>query len=78
MNYAILQANRNSSFLVAKEPGADLEKAKLQYHQLAAALINDTGKVDALIMLVDENLNPVDGKYQERIEHEAENTTASE
>ena len=71
MNYAILQANAGSSFLVANEPGADLEKAKLQYHQLAAALINDTGKVDATIKLVDENLDTVDTKYQERIQHPA-------
>lgn len=71
MNYAVLQANAGSSFLVAKEPGSDLDKAKLQYHQLAAALINDTSKVDAMIKLVDENLDTVDQTYQERITHEA-------
>lgn len=78
MNYAIIQANAGSSFLVAREPGADLEKAKLQYHQLAAALINDSGKVDATIKLVDENLDAVDTKYQERINHEAKNTEEPE
>lgn len=71
MNYAVLQANAGSSFLVAREPGSDLDKAKLQYHQLAATLINDTGKVDAMIKLVDENLDTVDQTYQERITHEA-------
>ena len=71
MNYAVLQANAGSSFLVVKEPGSDLEKAKFQYHQLAAALINDPGKVDATIKLVDENLDTVDEKYCERITHAA-------
>ena len=71
MNYAVLQANAGSSFLVAKEPGSDLERAKLQYHQLAAALINDSGKVDAMIKLVDENLDTVDAIYCERITHAA-------
>lgn len=71
MNYAVLQANAGSSFLVAKAPGSDLEKAKLQYHQLAAALINDPGKVDAMIKLVDENLDTVDDSYCERITHAA-------
>jgi len=71
MNYAVLQANAGSSFLVAKEPGADINTAKLQYHQLAAALLNDSGKVDATIKLVDENLDVVEQTYQERITHEA-------
>jgi hypothetical protein len=71
MNYAVLQANAGGSFLVAKEPGADLDKAKIQYHQLASALLNDSGKVDALIKLVDENLDVVGTTYQERITHEA-------
>ena len=68
MNYAVIKVV-NGSFAVEKESGADLEKAKVQYHQSCATLHNDKEtSFKALIKLVDENLDAVEG-LKEFIDH---------
>ena len=68
MVYAVIQ-QVNGAFTVKYE-GADLNALKVSYHQWVAALWNDTGAVDAVVKIVDSNLDIVDG-YVEFILHDA-------
>ena len=64
--YAVIQ-QVNGAFTVKFE-GADLNGLKVNYHQWVAALWNDTGAVEAVVKIVDGNLDTVDG-YVEFISH---------
>ena len=67
MNYCVLKAI-NGNFAVHAE-GANLDGLKVNFHNLCAALWNDSGTATAKVMIVDESLNCVDG-YAEYIHHE--------
>lgn len=64
--YAVIQ-QVNGAFTVKFE-GADLNSLKVNYHQWVAALWNDAGAVEAVVKIVDGNLDTVDG-YVEFISH---------
>ena len=67
MKYAILKVT-NSNFAVHAE-GSSIDGLKVNYHQLCASLWNDAETKTAKVMIVDEQLNCVDG-YAEFIHHE--------
>lgn len=67
MGYAVLQATitgDTASFAVVSEHGSNKNAAITKFHQLAAALWNDAGAVNAVIKIVDEHLDTVDGKVE--------------
>ena len=78
MKYAVLQYsetkdNPNGSFTTAKEGYADnLDGAKQAFHSHCNALYGDAKLVNAVVKLVDENLDTVDQKYVEVINKEME------
>ena len=67
MKYAIVKVV-NGSYAIHSEGWTDLEKAKINYAQLWATLMNAPDVVTASIMIVDENLDNVEG-YKEYISH---------
>lgn len=67
-NYAVIQ-QINGSYAVKYE-GANLDSLKYNYHSWCAALWNDTAEVDAVVKIVDGNLDTVDG-FVEKIQHPA-------
>ncbi len=69
MNYAVIQ-QVNGAFTVKFETGENKEQAITNYHQWCAALWNDTAEVNAVVKIVDSNLDTVDG-YIEFISHGA-------
>lgn len=69
MNYCILKAI-NGNFAVHAE-GANLDGLKVNFHNLCAALWNDSGTATAKVEIVDEQLNVVED-YREYIHHEPE------
>ena len=70
MKYAVIQFI-NGSFSVKYE-GENLDSLKYNYHDWLSLLWNDTGAVDGIVQLVDENMAVVDG-LSERISHPAKN-----
>jgi len=70
MKYAVIQFI-NGSFSVKYE-GENLDSLKYNYHDWLSLLWNDTGAVDGIVQLVDENMDVVDG-LSERISHPAKN-----
>ena len=70
MKYAVIQFI-NGSFTVKYE-GENLDSLKYNYHDWCALLWNDSGAVDGIVKLVDENFDLVDG-LSERISHPAKN-----
>ena len=66
--YAVIQQS-NGAFLVKFE-GANLNSMKYNYHNLCAQLWNDSEAIDAVVKLVDGNLDTVDGCV-EFIQHDA-------
>jgi len=70
MKYAVIQFI-NGSYAVKYE-GENLDSMKYNYHDWCALLWNDSGAVDGIVKLVDENFDLVDG-LSERISHPAKN-----
>lgn len=66
MKYAIVQVV-NGNYSITTET-ADINAAKVQFHNLAAALWNAPDVVTACICILDENLDVVQG-YREFISH---------
>ena len=69
MNYAVIDCN-GGQFNVHSEHNSDLIAAKVSFDNWCAALWNDSGLVDAVVKIVDSNLDEVDGFYQV-IQHDA-------
>lgn len=73
MGYAVVQATINGdlvSFAVVSEHGSNKNAAITKFHQLAAALWNDSAEVHATIKIVNEKFDTVDGKV-EFVDHPA-------
>lgn len=68
MKYAVLK-QVNGSFLVASEWGTNLNGAINGWHTECINLRNASEAVDAVVKVVDSNLDTVDG-YIEFISHE--------
>lgn len=68
MKYAIV-ACTNGNFAVKTEHGENKQAALVAFHQLSAAYWNAPDVTTAMIKVVDENLDTVDGKM-EYITHE--------
>lgn len=69
MRYSIITVT-DGNFLIRSEWG-DKASAFKAFHSLCAALWNDTGFSTAMVKVVDENLDCVDGKM-ELIVHEVQ------
>ena len=68
MRYAVLKSI-NGNFFVHAEGFTDIEKAKVNYHSLCQTLWNAPDVITAEVMIVDEQLNCVEG-YREFIHHD--------
>lgn len=66
MKYSLIQVS-NGNYSIVSET-TDINSAKVQFHSLAAALWNATDVQTACIMIVDENLDVVQG-FKEFISH---------
>lgn len=66
MNYALVKVS-NGSYEIVSET-TDINSAKVQFHNTAAALWNAPDVNTACIMIVDENLDVVQG-FKEFISH---------
>lgn len=69
MKFAILKVV-NGNYFVHAEGITNLASAKTQFHGLCQTLWNATDVITAKVMIVDEQLNCVEG-YAEFIYHEA-------
>ena len=69
MNYAVIE-QVNGSFLISTEHGDNLNAAVIAWHNLCAALRNESSAVEAVVKVVDSNLDLVDG-FVEFISHPA-------
>ena len=69
MKYAIIKVI-NGSWFIHAEGIAKLESAKTQFHGLCQTLWNAQDVLSAYVMIVDEQLDVVEG-YKEFIHHEA-------
>ena len=70
MKYAIIKVI-NGNYAVHAEGITDLNNAKTQFHGLCQTLWNATDVQTACVMIVDENLDTVQG-YKEFISHTTE------
>lgn len=70
MKYAIIKCI-NGNYFVHAEGITDLSTAKTQFHGLCQTLWNATDVLSAYVMIVDEQLDCVEG-FKEFIHHEAE------
>ena len=68
MKYAIIKVI-NGNYFVHSEGITDLASAKVDYHGLCQTLWNAEDVITGEVMIVDENLDCVEG-YKERITHE--------
>lgn len=69
MKYAVITCT-NGNFTVSSEHGTNKQQALVAFHQLCAAFWNAPDVTTAMIKVVDENLDTVDGKM-EYITHDA-------
>ena len=69
MKYAIIKCS-NAAFTIDSE-WTDLTKAKVQFHTVCRTLWNSADVLSAKVVLVDEQLNCVEG-YAEYIHHDPE------
>jgi len=69
MKYAITKVV-NGSFTIHAEGFTDIASAKVNYHGLCQTLWNAQDVATAEVMIVDENLDCVEG-YKEYIHHDA-------
>lgn len=67
MKYSIIKCI-NGNYYIHAEGFTELAKAKTNFHTLCASLWNATDVITAEVMLVDENLDSVEG-YKEFIDH---------
>ena len=67
MKYAIVKSS-NGAFTIDSE-WTDLTKAKVNFHAVCQTLWNASDVITAKVMIVDEQLNCVEG-YKEFIHHE--------
>ena len=72
MTYAVIKVT-NGTFKIHSEGWTDLDKAKVNFHQLCATLWNADDVETASAMIVDENLSGV-GMYYEVIDKRKEET----
>lgn len=70
MKYAIIKVI-NGNYFIHAEDITELSSAKTTYHGLCQTLWNADDVVTAYVMIVDEQLDCVEG-YKEYIHHEAE------
>ncbi len=70
MKYAIIKVI-NGNYSVHAEGITDVSAAKMSFHGLCQMLWNAADVITACVMIIDENLNAVEG-YREFISHEAE------
>lgn len=70
MKYAIIKCI-NGNYFIHAEGITDVTSAKTQFHGLCQSLWNAEDVVTAEVMIVDENLDCVEG-YREFISHEVE------
>ena len=75
MKYAIIKCS-NGAFTIDSE-WSDLTKAKVQFHSVCQTLWNASDVLTAKVVLVDEQLNCVEG-YAEYIHHEQTEEPISE
>lgn len=68
MKYAIVKVS-NSNYFIESEGFTDLDKAKVRFHSVCQTLWNASDVITACVMIVDENLDAVEG-YREVIRHE--------
>lgn len=69
MKYAIIKVI-NGNYFIHAEGITNLQNAKVTYHGLCQTLWNADDVVTAYVMIVDEQLDCVEG-YKEYIHHEA-------
>ena len=69
--YAVIE-QVNGNFIIHTEH-ANIDAAEVSFANLWAALVNDTGAVDAVIKVVDKNLDVVNGDTK-KIQHPAKNS----
>lgn len=69
MKYAVIQVV-NGNFTVSSEHGENKQGGIVAFHNLSAALWNASEEVEAVVKLVDNNLDVVD-EYEEFISHGA-------
>ena len=67
MKYAIVKVI-NGNYFIHAEGITDVTKAKTQFHGLCQTLWNADDVITASVMIVDENVNCVEG-YSEYITH---------
>lgn len=67
MKYAVVKVS-NGTYAIHSEGWTDLEKAIVNFLDAAKALHNAADVQDACVMIVDENLDCVQG-YKEAIHH---------
>ena len=65
MKYAIIKVTEGN-YNIHAEGFTDISKAKVSYHGLCQALWNDASTTKACVMIIDENLDVVEG-YKEFI-----------
>ena len=63
MRYAVI-ATTNGNFAVKSEHGENKQAALVAFHQLSASYWNAPDVTSAMIKVVDENLDTVDGKME--------------
>lgn len=68
MKYAIIKVI-NGNYFIHSEGIVDISNAKVQFHGLCQTLWNALDVYTAEVMIVDEQLNCVEG-YKENIHHE--------
>lgn len=69
MKYAVVKVE-NASYTIYSQSWTDLSKAKVSFHGLCQTLWNTKTVLSGAVMIVDENLDCVEG-YKEVIYHEA-------
>lgn len=69
MKYAIIKVI-NGNYFIHAEGITVLDNAKTQYHGLCQTLWNASDVISAYVMIVDEQLDVVEG-YKEYIHHES-------
>ena len=69
MKYAIIKVV-NGNYFIHAEGITDISAAKTQFHGLCQTLWNASDVITAHVMIIDEQLNCVEG-YREFIHHEA-------
>lgn len=70
MKYAIIKVI-NGNYFVHAEGITDIANAKTQFHGLCQTLWNASDVITGEVMIVDEQLDCVEG-YKENIHHDAE------